>query len=75
MSENPSFVVRQRAREYGLDTEYVSWVFNRDELLDQVERAGLRLTREFLEGYQPLVHGAPEQDETRGFLFQPRTRP
>jgi putative methyltransferase (TIGR04325 family) len=75
VSESPSFVVRQRAYEYGLGTEYLSWVFNRHELVDRAERAGLELTREFLQGYKPLVHGAPEQDETRGFLFRARTRP
>jgi putative methyltransferase (TIGR04325 family) len=74
VSDSPSFVVRQRAYERGIDTEYVSWVFNRRELLDRVERAGLDLTREFIHGYKPLIHGAPEQDETRGFLFEPRAR-
>lgn len=72
--ESPSFVVRQRAYRYGLDTEYLSWVFNRRELLDRAEGAALELTREFLSGYHPLVHGAPEQDETRGYLFRPRAR-
>jgi putative methyltransferase (TIGR04325 family) len=69
--ECPSFVVRQRAQEYGLDTEYLSWVLNRGELLDCAERAGLELVREVVYGYRPLVHGAPEQDETSGFLFRP----
>ena len=42
-------------------------MFNRRELLDGAERAGLELVREVIYGYRPLVHGAPEQDETRGF--------
>ena len=71
---SPSFVALQRAYEHGLGTEYLSWVFSRDEILDRADRAGLDLVREFLQGYKPLVHGAPEQDETRGFLFRPRAR-
>ena len=68
---SPSFVVLQRAHQRGLGTEYLSWVFNRDEFLDYAQQADLDLVREVLLGYKPLVHGAPEQDETRGLLFQP----
>jgi putative methyltransferase (TIGR04325 family) len=67
----PSFVVLQRAYKYGFDTEYLSWVFNRDELLECAQRANLELFREFLLGYKPLVSGAPEQSETRALLFRP----
>lgn len=67
---NPSFVVLQRAYRHGFG-EYLSWVFNRDELLDHARRADLRLVREFLLGYKPMIHGAPEQVETRSLLFQP----
>ncbi len=66
-----SFVVLQRAYRHGFGTEYLSWVFNHDELLDHARQADLCLVREFLLGYKPMVHGAPEQDETRGLLFQP----
>ena len=67
----PSFVVLQRAHRYGFGTEYLSWVFNRDELLEHAQRAKLELVREFLLGYKPAISGAPEQDETRGLLFHP----
>jgi putative methyltransferase (TIGR04325 family) len=67
--EHPAFVVLQRTRGYRFDTEYLSWVFNREELLARVDACGLELTREFLLGLRPDVVGAPEQDETRGFLF------
>jgi hypothetical protein len=53
---------------YGLD--YVGWVLNRDEVITAADAASLTLVREFLLGYRPLVAGAPEQDETRGFLFR-----
>ena len=66
----PSFVVLQRPQRHGLATEYLSWVFNRNELLACVSATGLELVREFLCGYRPKVAGAPEQDETRGFLFR-----
>jgi putative methyltransferase (TIGR04325 family) len=68
---NPSFVVLQRAYKYGFDTEYLSWVFNRDALLECAQRANLELVREFLLGYKPLVSGAPEQSETHALLFRP----
>lgn len=69
--ESPSFVVLQRAYAHGFDTEYLSWVFNRDELLEHTRQVDLCLVREFSLGYKPKVHGAPEQDETRGLLFRP----
>jgi putative methyltransferase (TIGR04325 family) len=68
--EHASFVVLQRAHHYRFDTEYLSWVFNRRELLDAAADATMRLEREFLLGYSPLVAGAPEQDETRAYLFR-----
>jgi putative methyltransferase (TIGR04325 family) len=68
---SPSFVVLQRARQFGSGTEYLSWVLNRSELLECARRAGLTLVREFLMGYKPRIIGAPEQDETRGLLFGP----
>jgi putative methyltransferase (TIGR04325 family) len=66
---SPSFVVLQRASAHGFGTAYLSWVFNRDELITNARHANLHLEREFLLGYKPKVHGAPEQDETRGMLF------
>jgi putative methyltransferase (TIGR04325 family) len=64
--EHPSYLVRQRA----YDTEYVSWMINREEFLASASQAGLALVREFLGGEEASVHGAPEQFETRGFLFR-----
>jgi putative methyltransferase (TIGR04325 family) len=68
--ERASFLVRQRPYRTYDDTEYVSWVVNRDELLAAASRSGLTLTREFLSGEEASVRGAPEQFETRGFLFR-----
>jgi putative methyltransferase (TIGR04325 family) len=66
----PSFVVVQRPRAAGYDTEYQGWFFNRDEFLTAAREAGLRLAREFLADERPYAHGAPEQCEFRGFLFE-----
>ena len=68
--DHPSFVVLQRAHRYRFDTEYLSWVFNRRELLDAATGAGTTLVREFVLGYQPDVAGAPEQDTTWAYLFR-----
>jgi putative methyltransferase (TIGR04325 family) len=66
----PSFVVLQRAYRYGYETEYLGWVLNRGELLEQAEFAGLSLLREFLLFGQIDAEGAPERPvEHRGFLF------
>lgn len=72
--ESPSFVVLQRAHTYQFETEYLSWVFNRHELLEVADHSRLELVREFLLGYKPLVAGAPEQDETRAYLFRAPNR-
>lgn len=66
----PSFVVMQRPHASGYDTEYQGWFFNREEFLAGAREAGLRLVREFLADERPYAHGAPEQCEFRGFLFE-----
>ena len=69
----PSFVVLQRAYDYGYDTEYLGWVLNRDELLSVADAAGVTLMREFLVSAQIDAHGAPEAPVGhRGFLFAPK---
>jgi putative methyltransferase (TIGR04325 family) len=65
-----SFVVRQRAYSYGLETEFLSWVFNHGEFVDAVTRSGMELVREFLIGPGVTIQGAPENEELRGFLFR-----
>jgi len=66
-----AYVVVQRPGHVGYDTEYLSWVFNRAELLAAATACGLVLEREFLmvdERYE--IAGAPEQCDNRGFLFR-----
>jgi len=67
-----SFVVRQRAYAYGYDTEYLSWFFNREELIDHIVSLDCELVREFIFHNHPFVHHAPEQATVRGFLFRSR---
>jgi len=66
----PSFVVVQRPYAYGYQTEYLSWVINRDELLREAAAAGLTLEREFIAGAAVAYQGAPESSESAGFLFK-----
>jgi putative methyltransferase (TIGR04325 family) len=68
--EHPSFVVLQRAHGYRFESEYLSWVFNRDELLRAALATGVGPVREFVLGFRPHVVGAPEQDETWAYLFR-----
>jgi len=65
-----SFVFIQRPYQYGYNTEYLGWCLNRTEFLHTAERAGLDLMREFVYGHQPSIHGAPEQNMYRGYLFR-----
>lgn len=66
---SPSFVVLQRPHRYGYHTEYAGWFLNREEFLSAARHCNLSLEREFLAVHRPLVPGAPEQAEYRGFLF------
>jgi putative methyltransferase (TIGR04325 family) len=64
-----SFVVVQRPYRYGYMTEYPGWFLNRAEFLGETRALGLQLLREFLIAERPVVRGAPEQADYRGFLF------
>jgi putative methyltransferase (TIGR04325 family) len=64
-----SFVVVQRPHRHGYLTEYPGWFLNRTEFLDEASGLGLTLLREFLIDERPVVPGAPEQADYRGFLF------
>ncbi len=66
----PSFVVRQRAGAYGYATEYLGWIFSREELLGAAARAGLELEREFVIHDPFEIAGAPADVHHRGFLFR-----
>ncbi len=69
--QSPSFVVLQAAYAYGYETEYLSWVLNREELLSTASASGLELVREFLLMAWLSAAGAPEVPTGhRGFLFR-----
>jgi putative methyltransferase (TIGR04325 family) len=65
-----TFAVIQRPQAYGYRGKFVSWVFNRQEFLDHAIAVGLSLEREFLLCERAHVVGAPEQFDSRGFLFR-----
>jgi putative methyltransferase (TIGR04325 family) len=67
--ESDSYVYLQRAYAHGYDTEYLGWALNRSEFLAASESAGLRLVREFLTSETAHINGAPENCQSRGFLF------
>ena len=72
-----SFVTVQRAykiRDYGYNTQYLGWVFNKQEFIKSMEKAGMLLVREFLLGPGAKVYKAPEQSVRLGFLFKHNTR-
>ncbi len=68
-SADASFVVIQRAQAYGYATEYLGWVFSRDELSETAEGAGLELEREFLLHDPFEIRDSPEVVHHRGFLY------
>lgn len=67
-----SYVAIQRPREAGYRTEYLCWILNRNEFLDQVRSRGMELLREFIICRGQHIHRAPEQGDYRGFLFRKR---
>ena len=69
----PSFVVLQRAHQFGFLTSFKEWFINRLELLAAAEKAGVVLEREFVQSGIGRVHRAPEQGRFRGFLFRKRS--
>jgi putative methyltransferase (TIGR04325 family) len=69
--QTQDFVVVQRS--YG--TAYPGWILNRGGFLSYLEKqCHMNLVREFLICPGEPVHGAPEDHEQRGFLFEPRAR-
>lgn len=68
-----SFVFAQRPYQYGYNTEYLAWCLNQTEFLCTARSAGLQLIREFVYGHCPVIHGAPEQNVYRGYLFRADT--
>jgi len=61
-----SFVAIQKA--YG--SKMLHWQFNKSKLLDQIQKSGLQLIREFIIGDRPAIKGAPEQCELGSWLFR-----
>ena len=70
VEESPSFVARQNTDAYDYDSEMVTQVFNRKEVLQIVADTGLQLVREFVVGPGPTVAGAPEKCLDCGWLFK-----
>jgi putative methyltransferase (TIGR04325 family) len=62
----PPFVITQRSR----GRTSLQYLLNRSEIIDTVQRAGLRLEREFAMGPHPPVANAPEQPTSVGWLFR-----
>jgi putative methyltransferase (TIGR04325 family) len=69
VQHSPSYVFIQRPYQYGYNTEYLGWCLNREQFVHVAEISDVQLVREFIIGYRPLIHKAPEQCEYRGYLF------
>jgi putative methyltransferase (TIGR04325 family) len=68
----PAFVVSQHTQQYRFDTEYLSWIFNHDELVDVVTDTGVVLDREFLQSVTRRIPRAQEPPRTAAFLLRRR---
>jgi len=64
------FVIVQRPRHVGFASDYVSWVFNREDLLNHVAAQGMRLEREFLSSGTIYCRRAPEEIVNTSWLFR-----
>lgn len=69
VEDGPAFVAVQRAQEYGYGSEYLGWIFNREEILAEARALGLVLTREFLLPGTGQIPGAPRPHVGRAYLF------
>ena len=63
--EAPTFVITQRSG----GVINLGYVFNRSEMVNEVQRTGLRLIRDFTMGPHAPVANAPEQPLYAGLLF------
>ncbi len=70
VEQSPSFVARQHTDVYNYNSEMLTQVFNRNEVLQTVAATGLSLVREFVVGPGPTVAGAPEPCLDCGWLFK-----
>jgi len=71
VEEADTYIALQRPYEYsGYKTEFLNWIFNKQELLDTVNLMNMTLIREFLFQEKPKIKGAPEQSYSKGFLFK-----
>lgn len=61
----PTYVITQRSG----GVTHLQWLLNRSEIVDTVQRAGLRLVNEFTLSCHPPVANAPEQPLSLGYLF------
>jgi putative methyltransferase (TIGR04325 family) len=68
--DHPGFVIVQHPQSYGFAADYISWVFNRDELLTQAAQSGFVFEREFLSCGPIYAFGAPEIAKHASFLFR-----
>ena len=65
-----TYVVVQRPHQFGYRTEYISWVFNRDEFISHLTNLGLTLEREFRSGGVSQALNPADTIEDLGFLFR-----
>jgi putative methyltransferase (TIGR04325 family) len=72
--QTSSYVFLQRPYSYGYNTEFLAWCLNRTSFLDETERLGLILLREFFTAEHRQIKNAPGECEFRGFLFRSSER-
>ncbi|MBI5649271.1 MAG: methyltransferase, TIGR04325 family [Chloroflexi bacterium] len=67
---SPSYVFIQRPYTFGYDTEYLAWCFNRRDFLQELDRLGLILIREFAISEPIQIANAPDVCQFRGYFFR-----
>jgi putative methyltransferase (TIGR04325 family) len=65
-----TYVAIQRPYSMGYKTEYLCWIFNKQEFVSYIETMGFSLEREFYLGPSAEIFKAPEQGQYLGFLFK-----
>jgi putative methyltransferase (TIGR04325 family) len=70
VDKSDSFVAIQRPYSSGYKTEYLCWIFNKNELVNFVHANGFKLIKEVFISEGPLIYKAREQGKMLGFLFK-----
>jgi putative methyltransferase (TIGR04325 family) len=70
VDHEPTFIILHRTYEHGYESDMLTTVFNRQDVMEVTSRAGFEVVREFAVEEAPYITGAKEQCIDTGWLFK-----